>query len=53
MILKLVHIQNLNLFLKKILNKDPYDFYKKYKNEIEVAQYLHELDEILDNLKNI
>lgn len=24
-----------------------------YKNEIEVAQYLHELDEILDNLKNI
>ncbi|WP_044329593.1 hypothetical protein [Metamycoplasma hominis] len=24
-----------------------------YKNEIEVAQYLHELDEILDNLKNV
>lgn len=24
-----------------------------FKNEIEVAQYLHELDEILDNLKNI
>lgn len=34
MILELIHIQNLNLFLKKILNKDPYVFYKNIKINI-------------------